>query len=519
LKVTKGVERILNNPFSILGLPCNAEKMDIIKAQEKLNKLSKIGADKSYKTEFFNESLPEINRSAGIIQASMVKIDEISNKLFWFVDPLYIKQFNSLEVKNEFVNETNFENIKYDCFLANYLCVLFEDSEFTQIEYWKKIFSYIEFLFSCDLSIRKSLLKSRFQASFDDNMWNSILSSISKHILSPIEDLVDNSDPKSIISLIDILSDYDSVEFDTLNNNLLEQLILEIEKECSFVYDFVDSIGDIKCASKAQVSEAAKIANKLSMIGKSIIEPLSKSHVNNSVAIDRIKDIFYNEIMKLANILAFGKSFKNAYACATQANKYAPSHKKSEIKDTLKTFKELKDSAEVIDQAGGIESLSYKDKNLIESDDISISLLAYRAIAGDPESQCVLGNIYKTPTYERNAPVDIPYDLTEGLKWIKKSANQGYAAGQLALGMCYLSGEGVGKDFRIADSWIQKSAVQGNEEANALISDYRYATIKMQFDRGGSYSGNTDSQPKSYAWVWWLIAIIIFIIIMASNNS
>ena len=47
MKVTKGVERILNNPFSILGLPCNAEKMDIITPQEKLNKLSKIGAEKS----------------------------------------------------------------------------------------------------------------------------------------------------------------------------------------------------------------------------------------------------------------------------------------------------------------------------------------------------------------------------------------------------------------------------------------------------------------------------------------
>ena len=151
--VTKGIEKILNNPFSVLGLPCNAEKIDIIKAQEKLNKLSKIGAEKSYKTEFFNASLPEINRSAGIIQASMVKIDELSNKLFWFVDPLYIKQFNSVEVKNEFVNAANFEDVKYDCFLANYLYLLFEDSEFTKIEYWKKILSYIEFLFSCDLSI------------------------------------------------------------------------------------------------------------------------------------------------------------------------------------------------------------------------------------------------------------------------------------------------------------------------------------------------------------------------------
>ena len=160
-------------------------------------------------------------------------------------------------------------------------------------------------------------MKSRFQASFDDKIWNSILSSITKHILSPLEDLVDNTDPKRIISLLNILSDYDSTEFDTLSNNLLEQLILEIEKDCSFVYDFVDSIEDIKCASKSQVLEAAKLANKLSVIGKSIIEPLLKSHVNNSVAIDRIKDIFYNEMMKLANILAFGKVLKCICLCNT----------------------------------------------------------------------------------------------------------------------------------------------------------------------------------------------------------
>ncbi len=514
MKVTKGIEKILNNPFSVLGLPCNAEKIDIIKAQEKLNKLSKIGAEKSYKTEFFNASLPEINRSAGIIQASMVKIDELSNKLFWFVDPLYIKQFNSVEVKNEFVNAANFEDVKYDCFLANYLYLLFEDSEFTKIDYWKKILSYIEFLFSCDLSIRKKLLKSRFQASFDDKIWNSILSSIKKHILSPLEDLVDNTDPKRIISLLNILSDYDSTEFDTLRNNLLEQLILEIEKDCSFVYDFVDSIEDIKCASKSQVLEAAKLANKLSVIGKSIIEPLLKSHVNNSVAIDRIKDIFYNEMMKLAYILAFGKSFKNAYACATQANIYAPSHKKSEIKDTLTTFKELKDYAEVIDQAGGIESLSYKDKNLIENDDISISLLAYRAIAGDSEAQLVLGRLYITPIYERKATIDIPYDSTEGLKWIKKAADNGHSKAQLELGACYFTGQGVTQNIITADYWIRKAANQGDSDAKKTLSmlenDYRYRA---------SISQNKTSIPAASTGcliptLLSLLSVVIFLVLI-----
>lgn len=339
----KGIEKIINNPYNILGLPCNAEKIEIIKAQEKLNKLAKIGAEKSYKTEFFNEALPEINRSTGIVQSSISKIDEPSNKLFWFIDPFYIKYFNSLEVKKEFFNEDKFELIKYDCLLANYLWLLFEDLEFKQTVYWNKIFSYFEVLFSCDVSIKKNLLKSRFQLSYEDNKWDNIISSISKYILSPLEDLVDNLGAKNIIKLLDIISGYNSVEFDMLKNNLLEQLILEIKKECSFIDDFIETIGDIKYASKAQVSEAAKLANKLIEISNSIIEPLSKSHINNSVVVDRIKDIFFNKMMKLANILAFGKSFKNAYACVTQANKYVPSHKKSEIKDTLKIFEELKD--------------------------------------------------------------------------------------------------------------------------------------------------------------------------------
>lgn len=516
MKVITGAEKILNNPFSVLGLPCNAEKMNIIRAQEKLNKLSKIGAEKSYKTEFLNELLPEVNRSAGIIQSSIAKIDEPSNKLFWFVDANYLKQYNSKIVKSEFLNANNFEDIIYDCFLANYLDLLLNDSDFAQTECWQKVLRYIESLLKCGLSTKKNIFYSRYQFENED-LYNPIGAAISKNILSPITDLAEILDSKIILSIINLVSEFNIAEFKDLKNSLLEQVITEVDKECTVISDFIETVGDIKNASKTQVSEATKFANKLSNIGKSVIDPLSKSYTSDDVVVDRIKDSFYNEMMKLANILAFSKSFKNAYACATQANKYAPSHKKSEIKDTLKTFKELKDSAEVIDQAGGIESLSYKDKNLIESDDISISLLAYRAIAGDPESQCVLGNIYKTPTYERNAPVDIPYDVTEGLKWIKKSANQGYAAGQLAFGMCYISGEGVGKDFRIADSWIQKSAAQGNEEAKALISDYRYATIKMQFDRSNSY--HTNSEQKSYAWVWWLLGIIIVIIIIAVNNS
>ena len=47
----------------------------------------------------------------------------------------------------------------------------------------------------------------------------------------------------------------------------------------------------------------------------------------------------------------------------------------------------------------------------------------------------------------------------------RKAANQGNAKAQYSLGMCYIWGHGVKKDFVKAVYWLQKSAMQGNAEA------------------------------------------------------
>lgn len=484
MKTSKGIDKILNNPFSILGLPCNAEKIDIIKAQEKLNKLSKIGAENSYKTVFFSPSLPPVNRSAGIVQASMSKVDELENILLWFLDPLYLKEFNSSDIVIEFLNATNFEDIKYDCFLANYLCLLFEDFEFNQVELWKKVLNYIDDLSSCDFSVKKKIFQPRLNASVDEKTLNSFFPFISKHILSPLEDSADNSNPIHLISIMNIISEYDNSEFNSLFNKLLEQLILEIEKKCSFVFDFNNSIEDIKYISKKQVLKASDVADELTEIGKSIMKPLLRSHMIDSVDLDRIKDIFYNELMTLSNILAYGKSFKKAYSCSTQANIFAPTHKKSEITETLSRFKEFNDYCYIIDQAGGIDNLSYKEKSLIENEDIGISTLALGAIAGNSQDQLILGRLYLTSLYERKEVFPIPYDPNEGIKWIRKAAENGYSHAQLELGACYFTGRGVTQDIKTADFWIRKSANQGNPDAKntlkMLENDYLYRASVSQ---------------------------------------
>ena len=53
-------------------------------------------------------------------------------------------------------------------------------------------------------------------------------------------------------------------------------------------------------------------------------------------------------------------------------------------------------------------------------------------------------------------------DYTEAVKWYRLSAEQGYAAAQNRLGVCYASGRGVAQDYGKAVKWYRKAAEQGN---------------------------------------------------------
>ena len=56
-------------------------------------------------------------------------------------------------------------------------------------------------------------------------------------------------------------------------------------------------------------------------------------------------------------------------------------------------------------------------------------------------------------------------DYSEAVRWIRKSAEQGNAKGQLNLGWMYDNGYGVSQDYSEAVKWYRKSAEQGNENA------------------------------------------------------
>ncbi|MGD9169593.1 MAG: tetratricopeptide repeat protein, partial [Candidatus Thiodiazotropha sp.] len=122
----------------------------------------------------------------------------------------------------------------------------------------------------------------------------------------------------------------------------------------------------------------------------------------------------------------------------------------------------------------------------------AIEILAPIAESGDAIAQFILGNIFD---------VDTSNNEHEAIKWYRKSAKQGLAEAQNALGVMYAIGNGVTRDDKIAVNWYLKAAEQGYAEAQfnlgsryerGLGVDQDYATARAWYAKAVS-----SNHPKS----------------------
>ncbi len=88
---------------------------------------------------------------------------------------------------------------------------------------------------------------------------------------------------------------------------------------------------------------------------------------------------------------------------------------------------------------------------------------------------------------------EVSKDRKEGVKWYRKSAEQGYALAQAVLGEAYYYGEGVPQDYTEAAKWYRKAAEQGQ--------------AKAQHDLGLAYAlGKGVPQDYVLAHMWYNLA-------------
>ena len=115
---------------------------------------------------------------------------------------------------------------------------------------------------------------------------------------------------------------------------------------------------------------------------------------------------------------------------------------------------------------------------------------------GDATAQYNLGMIYGI------GGADVERNDAEAVCWIRKSADQGYAQAQEALGFCYNKGMGVEQSDGEAVKWYRKAAEQGIASAQSTIGKYYIVGkgVDKSFKEGAKWfrkaaeQGDDDSQ-------------------------
>lgn len=125
-----------------------------------------------------------------------------------------------------------------------------------------------------------------------------------------------------------------------------------------------------------------------------------------------------------------------------------------------------------------------------------VSPLMQKAMDGDAKSQYILA------THYYNGSEQYAQNYVEAVKWLEKSAEQGYSKAQDGLGYCYRSGQGVQRNYEKAVYWYKQAANQNNANAQRnLAICYKNGegvskdmTKALEWFGKSAEHGNADSQ-------------------------
>lgn len=73
--------------------------------------------------------------------------------------------------------------------------------------------------------------------------------------------------------------------------------------------------------------------------------------------------------------------------------------------------------------------------------------------------------------YKKGASYKNTRNFRKAFKWFKKAGDSGNPDAQLALGICFMKGEGIKKNSEEGAKWLRKAAEQGNPKAQFLLAE------------------------------------------------
>ena len=462
--MNKAAEIFFNNPYSVLGVSCVADNLEIVKAQEKIEKLAKLGAEKSYKTKYASNNFPNIDRSSGIVQSAISNIDNPVHKLFWFSNSAVIENYDSTLQMIRILDEP--DQIEYDVFLLEYIDLICNDSSCSQIDRWKKLFRVISWYLNNSSEISNFLAARKLE--------NAELL-FSKNILNPILEICSQTEFETSIKLLNILKDINSeetlsVQFKELENDIIDSIIEQLETMVSNKISFAEGINLNATISSETINLANQTAKDIENICQTYLDDLLS--VADPVSSDRIKDTVYATLNVCINIFLASNNFARAHDLLAKNKKYVPLKESVNIDKTIKNLKEFKVLEEKMHTSNVKKDLSYAERALLHHKDLGARVLMMRALAGEAESQFILGMLF----YKGNSDLDISADRWKACDWLERASNQGYRDAKTQLGFIYLEGGIISSEYsqrRDGVRLLEEASMMGDSQAARLLSEYR----------------------------------------------
>ena len=413
-----GIRKVYeDNPYCVLGIPCNATRVDALERRDKLEKLNRLGVASTFKSEYDLNRVEKPNRDLGHIQVVLNHIDKMEYRWIWYLKDDYIDLWDD-EALFKTCDSSKFE---YDQFLACYYNVMISDPFFSDVKRWKILFHLIDWFFDTpDIDVYRVLSKRISDAERARYNYHMVVNSFRENIKKPLMESIDSADGNMLLSIMTVIAECEGGIAKEIGEKVNNLVIRWVDRSLDELKSNMNIIESSKSLSTANSTDAAVIYRCLDRLArndfgtaKQISEKLDVLY--SEMVMDKFKSQFYNATI----VLTAGGRKKDACRFDSMIYIYCSDKEKAEIKRVYPLeWLEIPDSEFTIEEC--------------------------RTIAR---------------RYEKSE------DWKNGFKWMMKAAKRGDAASQNDIGVYFALGRGRSADSKEAVKWYERAANGGSAVA------------------------------------------------------
>ena len=412
-KMTKGIKNVFeNNPYCVLGIPCNSTNIEALEIRDKLEKLNRLGATDAYRSGFDLKFIKRPDRSLEHIQVILHNLNKMEHRWMWFLTSDFAISWQM----KEYFSRCNPESFDYDTFLACYYNVLITDSAFTDKYRWITIFRILNWFSELsDVELFHYLTDRISDEEKRKYNYRMIVNSFRENIKKPLIECINDANGQSLLSIVLLIEKRHGRIENELKNHSNSIVLQWADRSLSELNNLVDAIGAKK--SSANSEEVRAVYTHLNKLGKNDFKTAENIALKmDSMYSEMLMRRFVKPVYNGTNILIENGHKKEACRFDSMIYIYCNDFEKDQIKKIYP-----------------IEWLHIPDSEFTVEE--------CRSVALKFEEAC---------------------DWTNRFKWMMKAASKGDAESQNDIGVYYEYGNGVAKNDKEAVKWYKKASQGGS---------------------------------------------------------